>query len=141
MARRPGFDPFRERPLRGKMGLVLFGVALLLVLAAPAVSIEPTPGVSGALYRVYEEHRIWRAVGPALSIRYRTEHRDRSAAKAEAADLLPVFAVRADSADVRHLIIRATRPIATIGHRFGVYRAWNFRYERGNDGWVSSGYW
>jgi hypothetical protein len=116
-------------------------VTLLLVLAAPGVTVEPTPGLSGATYRVYEEHKIWRAVGHVLSIRFVTDHRDRSAAEVEAADLLPVYAARADSANVRYLIIRATSPIATIGHQLGLYRAWNFRYERGDDGWVSSGYW
>ena len=122
------------------MRFVIIGVALLLVLAPP-VTVEPTAGLSGTHYRVYEEHEIWRAIGPALSIRYRTEFRERSAAEMEAEDLLPVFTARADSSNMRYLIIRATRPVARIGHRLGVYRAWNFRYERGADGWVPSGYW
>jgi hypothetical protein len=122
------------------MRFVLLGLALLLVLAPP-VDVKPTPGLSGTVYRVYEEHEIWRAVGPALSIRYWTDHGDRSATEKEAEDLLPLLTARADSADVRYLIIRATLPVARIGHRVGVYRAWNFRYERGDDGWVRSGYW
>lgn len=123
------------------MRFLFIGAGVLIALIAPAISTEPMAGASGDLYKVYDQHRIWRAVGPALSIRYRTHHLDRAAIETEAKDLLPMFAARADSADVRYLIIRATRPIGRVGQRFGVYRAWNFRYERARDGWVASGYW
>lgn len=141
MTLRSEFNPYREHPFRGSTRSVFFGVMLLLVVIAPAVTVEPTPGVSGEVYRVYEEHQVWRSVGPVLSVRYSTEHRTRSSVEAEAQDLLPLVAARADSAQLQYVLIGATRPIARIGNRFGVYRGWNFRFERAVDGWVSSGYW
>jgi hypothetical protein len=136
-----GFDPFREHPFRSKLRFVLIAMSLALAFIAPAVSMEFVEGASGDVYRIYDQHKVWRAVGPALSVRYQTERGTQSSAAAEAADLLPRLASRADSARLRYVIIRATRPIARFGNRLGLYRAWNFRYERADDGWVSSGYW
>jgi hypothetical protein len=142
MSRGSGFDPFREHPFRGKLRILILITALLLVVLAPRYNVEPTAGASGDFYHVYDEREIWRVVGPVFSVRFRTEHRTRSLVQAEAEDLLPPIAARADSAGLRYVIIRANRPIARLGHRFGLYRGWNFRYQRAPDGgWISSGYW
>lgn len=97
-------------------------------------------GVSGGHYEVPAQRKVWRAVGPALSIRFHTERSNRSAVAAEAADLLPYFSAKADSAGLHYLVLRAYKPILRIGG-LGVYRGWNFRYERSAGTWVASGYW
>lgn len=141
MSARSGFDPFRERPFGGLIRIVLIGIAVLLVFATPSVTIEPVAGASGDIYPVYEQYQAWRAVGPVFSVRFRTGQDTRSSVASEAADLFPYFAARADSAELRYLLIRATKPVARLGSRFGLYRGWNFRYERTEQGWVASGYW
>jgi hypothetical protein len=123
------------------MRVLFIGVLLLLVVMTPSLGVEHVLGVSGEAYPVYEQYQTWRAVGPVLSIRFRTARSGATAAAAEAADLLPYFAARADSAGLDYLLIRATKPVARLGSRLGLYRSWNFRYERGENGWVSSGYW
>ncbi|MEO8580139.1 MAG: hypothetical protein ABI469_07815 [Gemmatimonadales bacterium] len=138
---RPAFDPFREHPFGGLIRLVLVASVGLLVLTAPSMTFEPVAGVSGDLYPVSEQHQVWRAVGPVFSVRFTTAQASRSLIESEVADLFPHFAARADSAELRYLLIRATRPVARLGSQVGVYRSWNFRYERGEQGWVSSGYW
>lgn len=83
---------------------------------------------------------MWRAVGPALSVRFYTNGTSRSRAATEAADLLPYFSAQADTASLRYLVLKAYKPIWRLGD-LGVYCGWNFRYERGDDGWTRSNYW
>lgn len=97
-------------------------------------------GESGDEYQIPTQKEVWRAVGPALSVRFRTGGSTRSGVAREAADLLPHFSARADSAGLRYLILRAQRPVWRLGE-LGLYRGWNFRYERGEDGWTASSYW
>jgi hypothetical protein len=97
-------------------------------------------GQSGDLYLVRSESEIWRSVGPALLVRFHTSGSNHSSAAAEASDILPYFAAHADSAQLRYLLLTAYRPILQMGS-LGVYRAWNFRYERTGDGWTASDYW
>ncbi len=59
-------------------------------------------GDSGEVYEISSQKEVWRAVGPALSVRFNTNGTTRSEAAREAADLLPHFAARADSANLRH---------------------------------------
>lgn len=120
---------------------VLGAAALLLALVPGSRPVTPVPGKSGDVYLVYGAGEVWRAVGPVLSVHFRTTHGNRSSVAAEASDILPYFAARADSADLKYVLIRANRPIFRIGSRLGLYRAWNFRYERAEEGWVASGYW
>lgn len=96
-------------------------------------------GDSGEVYEISAQKEVWRAVGPALSVRFNTNGTTRSEAAREAADLLPHFAARADSANLRFVLLRAYRPIWRIGD-LGVYRGWIFRYERGVDGWTASNF-
>jgi hypothetical protein len=123
------------------MRILFLSAVLLLAVLAPGYNVEPTAGASGDFYRVYDEHQVWRVVGPVLSVRFSTEHRTRPLVEAEAQDLLPPIAARADSAGLRYVLIRANRPIVRLGHRFGLYHGWNFRFQRAADGWISSGYW
>lgn len=141
MRTRPPFDPFRQHPFGPFLRILFISVAALLVFATPSVEVDVVTGTSGDVYPVFEQARVWRAVGPVFSVRFSTKHVSRSSVASEAADLFPYFASRADSAQLRYLLIRATRPVARLGSRFGLYRSWNFRYERGEDGWVPSGYW
>lgn len=138
---RSRFDPFREHPFGRLMRGVFISAAVLLVFATPSMTVEPVAGESGQIYPVYEQRQAWRAVGPVFSVRFQTQQATRSSAQSEAADILTHFAARADSADLHYLLIRATRPMARLGSQFGLYRGWNFRYERGENGWASSGYW
>lgn len=113
-------------------------VATAFITSAPQNTV--VAGLSGDTYQVPTEKRVWRAVGPALSVRFHTEHANTSAVAAEAADLLPRFAAKADSARIRYLVLRAYKPIVRIGD-LGIYRGWNFRYERTDEGWRASTYW
>jgi len=135
------FDPFRERVFDGWIRILLLVPAALIIVSAPSMEFERVSGLSGDSYPIYEQSEVWRSVGPVLSVRFRTERPTRTAVAAEAADLLPYFGGRADSSDVRYLLFRATKPVLRLGKQFGLYRSWNFRYERVASGWVSSGYW
>jgi hypothetical protein len=97
-------------------------------------------GASGGSYEIPAQNKVWRAVGPVLSVRFHTDHSNASAIAAEAADLLPYFSAKADSSGLRYLVLRAYKPVWQLGG-LGVYRGWNFRYERTDQGWASSGYW
>jgi hypothetical protein len=125
-------------------GLRAVGVLTVLLLATGPISgssaTRPVAGQSGDLYLVRAESEVWRSVGPALFVRFHTSGTSRSSAAAEASDILPYFAARADSARLRYLLLTAYRPIVHMGS-LGVYRAWNFRYERAGDGWTASDYW
>jgi hypothetical protein len=125
----------RFRPY-GWLAIALVGTALI----SDARELTVVSGESGDEYQVPAQREVWRAVGPALSVRFRTEGSSRSAVAREAADLLPHFSARADSAGLRYLILRARNPIWRLGD-LGLYRGWNFRYQRGDDGWVPSDYW
>ncbi len=141
MTERKSFDPFHERAFAGWLRVVLVAALLLTVLSAPSRKHEFVRGLSGDSYPVYEQEEIWRSVGPVLSVRFTTSRGTPAAVAAEVADLLPYFASRADSSDLRYLLIRATRPVIRIGPRLGVYRSWSFRYSRNEGGWVSDEYW
>lgn len=133
---------FRARPpRRSKKRYVIAGVAVMAIaFISSAPQNKVVAGMSGDTYQVPTQKKVWRAVGPALSVRFHTEHNSRSAVSAEAADLLPRFAAKADSAGIRYLVLRAYKPIIRLGD-LGVYRGWNFRYERTDDGWRASSYW
>jgi hypothetical protein len=129
---RPPRAPRRLRLL----ALVLLGTGLISGTGA----VRAVAGESGDIYLVRSQKEIWRAVGPALSIRVYSGRGSRSVAARAAADLLPHFAAKADSAQLRYLLITADKPIWHLGS-LGVYRAWNFRYEHAEDGWTASNYW
>jgi hypothetical protein len=116
--------------------LILLGTSPILGNGAAKRVI----GESGESYMIRSEKEVWRAVGPALAVRFHTTGASRSSAAAEASDLLDYFAAHADSAQLDYLLIGAYRPIWHLGS-FGIYRAWNFRYERADDGWTASDYW
>jgi hypothetical protein len=141
MIPRSKFDFSQPPPPRtfrpyGLLAIAVVGTALL----SGARELAVVTGESGDEYQIPTQKEVWRAVGPALSVRFRTRGTSRSAVAREAADLLPHFSVQADSAGLRYLILRAHNPIWRIGH-LGLYRGWNFRYERGDDGWIPSSYW
>lgn len=118
------------------LAIALVGTALL----SGATEFTVVAGESGEQYQIPVQNEVWRAVGPALSVHFRTTSTSRSAVAAEAADLLPYFSAQADSAGLRYLLLRAQRPLLRVGD-LGLYRGWNFRYERGEDGWTASDYW
>jgi hypothetical protein len=141
MIPRSRFDFSRPPPSRSLRLYTVLGVALLTTaLIAGGGPVTAVAGKSGQVYEVRAEREVWRAVGPALAVRFHTSGVSRSAAAAEAADLLPHFAAQADSAELRFLLLRAYRPVWRIGD-LGVYRGWNFRYECGEEGWKASSYW
>jgi hypothetical protein len=141
MIPRSRLDQADARPSRAPRRLRLLTLVLLATgLISGTGAVRAVAGASGDVYLVRSQKEIWRAVGPALSIRFYSGTGSRSAAARGAADLLPHFAARADSAQLRYLLISADRPIWHVGS-LGVYRAWNFRYERAEDGWTASNYW
>jgi hypothetical protein len=141
MIPRSRFDFSEPPPARRFRPYWLLAIALIgTALISGARDLTVVTGESGDEYQVPTQREVWRAVGPALSVRFRTKGTSRSAAAREAADLLPHFSARADSAGLRYLILRAHRPIWRIGD-LGLYRGWNFRYERGDDRWIPSNYW
>jgi len=141
MIPRSTLDVAAAPPSRTPRRLRLLTLALLATgLIAGTRAIRPVAGESGDVYLIRSQKEVWRAVGPALSVRFHTERNSRSSAAAEAADLLPHFAAKADSAQIHYLLLRAYRPIWHRGN-LGLYRAWNFRYERAEDGWTASDYW
>jgi hypothetical protein len=141
MIPRSKFDfsqPPRSRTFRpyGLLAIAVVGTALV----SGAREYTVVTGESGDEYQIPTQREVWRAVGPALSVYLPTRGTTRSEVAREAGDLLPHFSAQADSAGLRYLILRAHKPIWRIGD-LGVYRGWNFRYERGDDGWVPSDYW
>jgi hypothetical protein len=141
MIPRSSFDFSQPPPSLSVRPYLLLAIALLgTALTSGAREYMVVAGESGEQYQIPVQMNVWRAVGPALSVRFRTAGTSRSAVAAEAADLLPYFSAQADSAGVRYLLLRARRPIFRIGD-LGLYRGWNFRYEFGEDGWTASGYW
>jgi hypothetical protein len=138
---RSRFDLFERRPVRTFRSVLL--LTAILIASGPITgsgAVRPVVGRSGDLYLVRSEKEVWRSVGPALAVRFHTSGDNRSAAAAEAFDLLAHFGARADSARLRYLVLRADRPIWHAGD-VGLYRAWNFRFERAEDGWTASDYW
>lgn len=138
---RSKFDLSQPAPSRkfrpyGLLVIAIVGTAML----STATELTVVTGESGNEYQIPTQKEVWRAVGPALSVRFRTRGATRSVVAREAADLLPLFSARADSAGLRYLILRAHKPIWRMGE-LGLYRGWNFRYERGDEGWIPSGYW
>ena len=130
-----------EPPRRSRRPYVAVGIGVILTaLISSGRHHALVAGVSGDTYQVPQQKKVWRAVGPALSVRFNTENSARSSVAAEAADLMPRFAAKADSAGIHYLVLRAYHPIWQLGD-IGIYRGWNFRYERTTDGWVPSGYW
>jgi len=129
----------RKRRSRRRYTIVgIMVIATALISAGRQSAI--VEGVSGGTYEVPVQTKVWRSVGPALSIRFHTDNTSRSAVAAEAADLLPRFAAKADSTGVRYILLKAYNPIVQIGD-LGIYRGWNFRYERTQAGWIASSYW
>jgi hypothetical protein len=138
---RSKFDFSEPPPSRRFRPYWLLVIALVgTALVSDVRELTVITGESGDEYQVPTQREIWRAVGHALSVHFRTEGTSRSAVAREAADLLPHFSARADSAGLRYLILRAQKPLWRLGD-LGLYRGWNFRYERGDDGWVPSDYW
>ena len=130
-----------ESPRRSKRPYVVVGIAVIVTAAISSGRQHAlVAGASGDTYQVPQQKKVWRAVGPALSVRFYTDHSNKSGAAAEAADLLPRFAAKADSAGLHYLVLRAYNPIWQLGD-IGLYRGWNFRYERTERGWEPSGYW
>jgi hypothetical protein len=118
-------------------------VTVLLLATGPISGSSATravAGQSGDVYLVRSESEVWRSVGPALSVRFHTSASNRTSVAAEASDILPYFAAHADSAQLRYLLLTGYRPILQFGS-VGVYKAWNFRYERAGNGWTASNYW
>lgn len=141
MIPRSRFDFSQPAPSRSFRPYAVLAVALLgTALISGTTPMTLIAGESGDLYQVPLQKQVWRAVGPALSVRFHTNGTSRSAAATEAADLLPYFTARADSAGLRYLLLRAYRPIWRVGD-LGLYRGWNFRYERRDHGWTASDYW
>ena len=141
MIPRSKFDFSQQPPSRtfrpyGLLAIAVIGTALL----SGARELTVVTGESGDEYQIPAEREVWRAVGPALSVHFRTNATSRAGVAREAADLLPRFSARADSAGLRYLILRAYNPIWRVGD-LGLYRGWNFRYERGDVGWGPSDYW
>jgi hypothetical protein len=135
------FELSSGRRWRGLPAVV--ALTVILLATGPIAGIgatRPVTGKSGDLYLVRSEAEVWRSVGPALAVRFHTSGSSRSSVAAEASDILPYFAAHADSAQLRYLLLTAYRPILRMGS-VGVYRAWNFRYERGQEGWRVSDYW
>lgn len=128
----------RWRALRAVMVLTVLLLATGPISGSSAT--RPVAGQSGDLYLVRSESEVWRSVGPALLVRFHTSATNRSSVAAEASDILPYFSAHADSAQLRYLLLTGYRPILHLG-TLGIYRAWNFRYERGGDGWTASDYW
>jgi hypothetical protein len=138
---RSRFDFSEPPPSRSYRPYALLAIALVgTALISDTSPITLVAGESGDQYQILLEKEVWRAVGPALSVRFRTSSANRSAVAREAADLLPYYSAQAESAGLRYLILRGYRPIWRVGD-LGLYRGWNFRYERGDDGWTASGYW
>jgi len=141
MITRSSFDFSEQQPSRAFRIYALLLIALLgTSLVARATEFTVVVGESGDQYQIPTQKEVWRAVGPALSVRFRTSGTSRSAVAAEAADLLHHFSAQADSAGLRYLLLSAHSPIWRIG-KLGLYRGWNFRYEHGHDGWIASDYW
>jgi hypothetical protein len=141
MIPRSKFDFSQPPPSRkfrpyGLLAIALVGTAMI----SGGTELTVVTGESGDEYQIPTQNEVWRAVGPALSVRFRTKGTSRSAVAREAADLLRHFSARADSAGLRYLILRAHKPVWRMGE-LGLYRGWNFRYERGDDGWIPSSYW
>lgn len=128
--------PSRKFRPYGLLAIALVGTAMI----SGGNELTVVTGESGDEYRIPTQKEVWRAVGPALSIRFSTKGTTRSSVAREAADLLPHFSAQAESAGLRYLVLRAHNPIWRIGD-LGLYRGWNFRYERGDDGWIPSNYW
>jgi len=141
MIPRSKFDFSQPRPSRKVWPYGLFAIALVgTAMIAGGNDLTVVTGESGDEYQIPTLREEWRAVGPALSVRFHTRGTSRSDVAQEAADLLPHFTARAESAGLRYLILRARKPVWRTGE-LGLYRGWNFRYERGDDGWAPSGYW
>lgn len=141
MIPRSKFDFSQRPPSRtfrpyGLLAIAVVGTALI----SGARELTVVTGESGDEYQIPTQKEVWRAVGPALSVRFPTKGATPSEIAREAADLLPHFSAQADSAGLSYLILRAHKPIWRIGD-LGLYRGWNFRYERGDDGWIPSDYW
>ncbi len=135
------FELSTRRRWRGLRAVI--ALTVLLLATGPITgsgATRPVVGQSGDLYLVRSESEVWRSVGPALLVRFHTSGTSRSSVAAEASDILPYFAAHADSARLRYLLLTAYRPVLQMGS-LGVYRAWNFRYERAADGWTASNYW
>ena len=140
MKRESRFDVSTRRWRGLRPVMVLTAVLLATGPISGSGATRPVTGRSGDLYLVRSESEVWRAVGPALRVRFHTSATNRSSVAAEASDILPYFAAHADSAQLRYLLLTAYRPILHLGS-VGLYRAWNFRYERADDGWTASDYW
>lgn len=141
MIARSSFDFSHPQPSRSFRRYALLATAVVATaLVSEASPISVVAGESGDPYEIRLQQQVWRAVGPALSVRFYTNGTSRSVAATEAADLLPYFSAQADTAGLRYLLLKAYRPIWRIGD-LGVYRGWNFRYERSDDGWTPSNYW
>ena len=141
MIPRSSFDFSQPPPSRTLRRSTILAVAVVVTaMVAGSGAVTPVVGASGDLYLVRGESKVWRSVGPALSVRFHTTGDNRSSVAAEAADLLPIFTEKADSAELKYLVLRAYRPIWHLGD-LGIYRGWNFRYERSQDGWEASEYW
>ena len=141
MIPRSKFDFSQPPPSRPFLPYTLLAIALVgTALISGAGELTVVAGESGEEYQIPNQKEVWRAVGPALSVRFRTNGMTRSAVAREAADLLPHFSAQADSTGLRYLILRAQKPVWRMGE-LGLYRGWNFRYERGDDGWIPSSYW
>ncbi len=139
MVPRSRFDIWRQR--RRRRIYIAVGVAVVVTaLLTDGRENVLVAGASGGSYEIPAQKKVWRAVGPALSVRFHTERNSVSAIAAQAADLLPYFSAKADSAGLRYLVLRAYKPLWQLGG-LGVYRGWNFRYERTEKGWEGSGYW
>lgn len=139
---RSSFDFSQPLPSRAYRPYALLAIALVgtALISGGASELTVVTGESGDEYQIPTQKEVWRAVGPALSVRFRTTAASRSVVAREAVDLLPHFSAQADSAGLRYLVLRAHKPIWRIGD-LGLYRGWNFRYERGDDGWTPSDYW
>lgn len=141
MIPRSKFDFSQPPPSRTFRPYALLAIALVgTALMSGASELTVVTGESGDQYQIPNQKEVWRAVGPALSVRFPTKGTSRSAVAREAADLLPHFSAQADSAGLHYLVLRAHKPVWRIGD-LGLYRGWNFRYERGDDGWIPSNYW
>lgn len=108
----------------------------LLALPAPA---EQREGASGRTYTVFRESERWAPAGEAVVVRYRSHAASRDAAAAEAADLLPSAAARAEAAGLRRVVLQANAPVVRVGRGARVYREWRFRYVERQGAWFPEG--